>query len=59
MAESSDPVKSVTYYFDDTKQSGASISITSKTTKGDHTIRAEVTYESGKTETIIQVIKVQ
>lgn len=59
MAESSDPVKSATYYFDDIKQSGASISITSKTSTGDHTIKAEVTYESGKTETIIQVIKVQ
>lgn len=59
MAESSDPVKSVTYYFDDTKQSGDSISIEYGTTKGDHTIRAEVTYQSGRTETIIQVIKVQ
>lgn len=59
MAESSDPVKSVTYYFDDTKQSGDSISIEYGTTTGDHTIKAEVTYQSGRTETIIQVINVQ
>ncbi len=59
MAESSDPIKSVTYYFDNKKQSGESISIGYNTSKGDHTIKAEVVYESGKTETIIQVINVQ
>ena len=53
---SSDPVKSVTYYYDGNKRNVANINTGSA---GDHTIKAEVTYESGKKETIIQVIKVQ
>ena len=57
LAESSDDVMSVTYYYDGTKKDGSSIN--TGETAGDHTIKAEVTYKSGKTETIIQIIKVQ
>lgn len=55
IVSSNDPVSSVTYYLD-----GEVVSSTiTPTEEGDHEIKAVVSYESGKTETIIQMIKVQ
>lgn len=55
IVSSNDPVTSVTYYLD-----GEVVSSTiTPTEEGDHEIKAVVSYTSGKTETIIQVIKVQ
>ncbi len=55
IVSSNDPVTSVTYYLD-----GKVVSSTiTPAEEGDHEIKAVVSYESGKTETIIQMIKVQ
>lgn len=55
IVSSNDPVTSVTYYLD-----GEVVSSTiTPTEEGDHEIKAVVSYTSGKTETIIQIIKVQ
>lgn len=56
MAGSADEVKSVKYYLDNVESGNSTVT---PTKTGDHEIKAVVSYESGKTETIIQIIKVQ
>lgn len=51
----SSPVKSVTWYYDGTKQSGISANLTA----GTHKIRADVTFKDGTTEKLNAVIVVK